>query len=304
MTKEDLTGKHFGLLTVLQYNPKTKKWICQCECGKKTEALGYNLKLGNTKSCGHLKNSKGIKRPRPTNIMEEKIGQLFIIDVNDITGLAKVKCLQCGRITTMSKNDLIAMKKTRRKSYTCGIDGCSYKEDKLIASKIKNRTRFGKLVVLKRIPNKIIKTEKSVTSIPTYLCQCDCGNKIEVQGRYLIDGRTKSCGCLRKKSYQKKNKNTNMTNSLVDKKLLQIYVKWQKKYMQPTQIFQNNVINKNIKFFPEFKNEQNPFESFCNWAKSKNFDLKTNRIYLDRIDYEKDFSTSNCFWSDIKTRGY
>ena len=304
MIKEDLTGKHFGLLTVEKYNPETKKWICKCECGKTTEVLSYNLRLGNTKSCGHLKNSKGIKRARPTNIMNEKIGQLLVTDVNDVTNLAKVKCLQCGRVTTMKKEDLVAMKKTRKRSYTCGIDGCTYKSDKLIASKIKNRTRFGKLVVLKRIDNKVIKTKKSTTSIPMYLCKCDCGNEIEVQGRYLLDGRTKSCGCLRSKNFQDRNNKTNINNSLTDKKLLQIYTKWQRKYIQPTKIFQKNIIDKNIKFFPELKSVENPFEAFCNWAKLNNFDLKTNRIYLDRLDYKKDFSTNNCFWSDVKTRGY
>lgn len=32
-----------------------------------------------------------------------------------------------------------------------------------------------------------------------WLCKCDCGNKIIVQGSDLTNGHTKSCGCLRKK---------------------------------------------------------------------------------------------------------
>ncbi len=50
--------------------------------------------------------------------------------------------------------------------------------------------RFGKLVVLKRAPNK----NKAVM----WLCQCDCGNQKIIAGGSLRSGRTKSCGkCLR-----------------------------------------------------------------------------------------------------------
>ena len=32
---------------------------------------------------------------------------------------------------------------------------------------------------------------------PYVLCDCKCGGKKEIQLRYVLDGRTKSCGCLR-----------------------------------------------------------------------------------------------------------
>lgn len=59
----DLTGKRFGFLTVLRsiavpYGERTK-WICSCECGKKKEVLGYNIKNGHTRSCGCLKSKHG-----------------------------------------------------------------------------------------------------------------------------------------------------------------------------------------------------------------------------------------------------
>lgn len=31
-----------------------------------------------------------------------------------------------------------------------------------------------------------------------WLCQCECGNQVSVVGTSLINGTTKSCGCLRK----------------------------------------------------------------------------------------------------------
>ena len=52
----DLTGKKYGKLTVIKISPDSsnshKKWLCKCECGNLTSVLGYNLKNGNTQSCG------------------------------------------------------------------------------------------------------------------------------------------------------------------------------------------------------------------------------------------------------------
>lgn len=48
--------------------------------------------------------------------------------------------------------------------------------------------RFGKLMVIKRAPNKNKRT--------MWLCKCDCGNEVEVRSDQLRGGITKSCGCL------------------------------------------------------------------------------------------------------------
>lgn len=60
--KEDLTGKNFGRLTVLNqvedYIDKKGKhyasWLCECSCENKTRLIvtGNSLKKGNTTSCG------------------------------------------------------------------------------------------------------------------------------------------------------------------------------------------------------------------------------------------------------------
>ena len=53
--------------------------------------------------------------------------------------------------------------------------------------------KFGRLVPLYRV-------EAPRTS---WLCQCDCGNKIVVNSRALKTGNTKSCGCYRKETVGK-----------------------------------------------------------------------------------------------------
>lgn len=53
----DYTGQKFGRLTVLSQvksNSSGRRWLCQCECGNKTEVLTSNLTSGQVKSCGCL----------------------------------------------------------------------------------------------------------------------------------------------------------------------------------------------------------------------------------------------------------
>ena len=49
--------------------------------------------------------------------------------------------------------------------------------------------RFGRLVV-------IALDGKTSNGNAKWLCQCDCGLIVEVMGKNLRDGCTKSCGCL------------------------------------------------------------------------------------------------------------
>ena len=58
---EDLTGKQFGELTVLEFYQSINQraeWICQCSCGEIVIVNAGHLKDGHTQSCGHIK-SKG-----------------------------------------------------------------------------------------------------------------------------------------------------------------------------------------------------------------------------------------------------
>lgn len=67
----DLTGQQFGRLTVLELGTplkpvrnKEKYWLCQCECGNQVSVSGYNLRSGNTKSCGCLSKELLVKRDK------------------------------------------------------------------------------------------------------------------------------------------------------------------------------------------------------------------------------------------------
>lgn len=56
----DITGKRFNMLLVLrkgEVRPSASggsNWVCLCDCGKETVAVGASIRSGKTKSCGCL----------------------------------------------------------------------------------------------------------------------------------------------------------------------------------------------------------------------------------------------------------
>ena len=56
--------------------------------------------------------------------------------------------------------------------------------------------RFGRLVVIEP-------TERRSSECVVWSCECDCGNKTEVISSSLLNGHTKSCGCLQKEAVVK-----------------------------------------------------------------------------------------------------
>lgn len=55
--------------------------------------------------------------------------------------------------------------------------------------------RFGKLVAL-------YPTDERLKTSVIWVCKCDCGNLCKKASSYLINGDTKSCGCLNKSYYE------------------------------------------------------------------------------------------------------
>lgn len=63
--KNDLTGKHFGRLVVVQESGKKNGnyvWECLCDCGNVVHVVGSKLTNGHTKSCGCIRKD-GRRKP-------------------------------------------------------------------------------------------------------------------------------------------------------------------------------------------------------------------------------------------------
>lgn len=62
--------------------------------------------------------------------------------------------------------------------------------------------RYGKLTVISRAPN----YRNGTTVITAWNCHCDCGNDAVVLRNNLKSGATRSCGCLRRRNFEKRYK--------------------------------------------------------------------------------------------------
>lgn len=60
---EDMVGKIFSDLIVLERSGEKDYWLCRCVCGIEDTKRGKSLRRGDTKSCGCLK--KKMKPPTP-----------------------------------------------------------------------------------------------------------------------------------------------------------------------------------------------------------------------------------------------
>lgn len=84
----DLTGKHYGLLKVKEYDKQTKKWVCECECGRRIKVKSNNLKSGNTLSCGRCMYEKAARRDVVGGTRVSQIGKA--INKNNTSGITGV----------------------------------------------------------------------------------------------------------------------------------------------------------------------------------------------------------------------
>lgn len=86
--REDLTGKVFGRLTVIEQaedyvfpsGKRQARWLCRCSCGDPDTVIvsGHSLKLGTTLSCGCLQKENAIKVGHKNKRHNEWLDDVFI----------------------------------------------------------------------------------------------------------------------------------------------------------------------------------------------------------------------------------
>lgn len=172
----DMTGKRFGMLTVIRPVGKAEDgsiiWevVCDCDLSNPLEVSGGDLRRGRKVNCGCLHGNRA-------DLLGKRFGKLLVtgyqIDEVGRNFLWKVKC-DCGNTTMAKTRDLTSGSKK-----SCGC----IKSPNLIGKK------FGKLTVIEKIA-------KKRNGYHLWKALCDCGEYTEATTGHLNSGGKKSCGCL------------------------------------------------------------------------------------------------------------
>lgn len=144
--------------------------------------------------------------------------------------------------------------------------------------------KFGKLTVICERGRK----RKEIT----WLCKCECGNEVVVNGYNLRSGHTQSCGCFVKEQISK----ANTKHGLCYTRIHSIYTNMKTRCYNPNYHLFKCYGGKSITVCDEWLGE-NGLQNFYNWSLSNGY---SDDLSIDRIDNSLGYSPTNCRWVSMK----
>jgi hypothetical protein len=141
--------------------------------------------------------------------------------------------------------------------------------------------QFERLIVLKRVGNKNGRT--------CWSCQCVCGNKKDIVGIHLTQGRVRSCGCLEIENRIK--------HGLSHTRIYKTYKIMIDRCFNKNNIAYERYGGRGITVCNEWLEENNGLVNFYDWAISNGY---SDKLTIDRKDSNDNYSPSNCEWSNYE----
>jgi hypothetical protein len=153
--------------------------------------------------------------------------------------------------------------------------------------------RFGKLTVLERAPNR--------GHLAYWHCECDCGNRKEVQQGNMLAGNTNSRGCGSPSSLRpfttreeaelrwrrSKTHRRNLRHGMSRTRVWHTWNSMLDRCNNPSNSRYRGYGGRGITICPEW----HQFERFADWAYANGY---TNTLTIDRIDNDGNYEPRNC----------
>lgn len=126
----------------------------------------------------------------------------------------------------------------------------------------------------------------------TWLCRCDCGEKVVVQAYNLKNGNTKSCGCYKRE----KAKADSTKHGEVGTRLYTIWKDMRQRCTNPNNRAYSHYGGRGIEICEEWRVS---YAAFAEWAMSTGY---ADNLSIDRIDTNGDYAPDNCRWTTEKVQ--
>lgn len=137
--------------------------------------------------------------------------------------------------------------------------------------------RFGRLVAVHRLDG--MRNKRVV-----YLCQCDCGQKVEVRAESLRSGHTQSCGCKHRDIVAARGTKHGHCYT----RLYRIWGSMVQRCENPNHKAYKNYGGRGIRICHEWRND---FETFYQWAIHNGYG---DDLQIDRQDNDDGYHPANC----------
>lgn len=216
------------------------------------------------------------------NLKGQRFGRYTVIEsAESKDGKSQWICkCDCGNIRIVEGGNL-----RNGHSKSCG---CLNREiTKSLAKDLTNQ-KFSLWYVIEKAPYKNGKI--------MWHCRCECGTERDLTTSQLISGRSKSCGCLKRKILAK----NHTTHGMRKTRIYGIYSDMLAR-----------CFNKNNKAYPLYGGAgikvcqewlgENGFTNFAKWAYENGY---TDKLTLDRYpNYKGNYEPNNCRWATMKQQG-